>query len=104
MENIYILALNQEAHKQRDYIINSISSKLSDFKEILMAVSIGKQMLIKKKAKYDPEDESLNDRRKNSNRGSQFRGVSRNGKKWQVTHILMIRAFYYKFLYYKSHI
>ena len=50
-----------------------------------MAVSLGHYVLIKKKPKFDPEDETF-EIRKNSNRGSQFRGVSRNGKKWQVSY------------------
>lgn len=76
--------------------------KLRDLKEILLAVSIGNHVLIKNKPKFDPEDDIF-DLRKNSNRGSQFRGVSRNGKKWQVStnkikHRLVMEKKYISFI------
>ena len=84
LETIYSLALNYETKAQRDLMKQSIQSRLREFKEILQAVTRGNQVLIKRKPKFDPSDDVF-ELRQHSNRGSQYRGVSKNGKKWQVS-------------------
>eukprot|EP00347_Sterkiella_histriomuscorum_P003222 403365125 len=83
LENIYALILNQETEDERQQIRQSIRNKLSDLIEILEAINLTNQVIVKSKPKFEPNS-VYSDARRQSNRGSQFRGVSRNGKKWQV--------------------
>lgn len=91
-ETIFSLALNYETKAQRDLMKQSILNRLKEFKDILEAVGIGHQVLIKRKPKFDPSDDVF-EVRQHSNRGSKYRGVSRNGKKWQVSTILLMRRY-----------
>ncbi|CDW87865.1 ant-like protein [Stylonychia lemnae] len=61
----------------------NISPMSFQTQEILQAINSPNQILVKSKPKFEPNS-VYSDARKQSNRGSQFRGVSRNGKKWQV--------------------
>jgi hypothetical protein len=74
-----------------------IFERLKEMKELLQVVSVGSHLMIKKKPKFDPEEDMF-DLRANSKRGSQFRGVSRNGKKWQVSAILRRSPIIYNYL------
>jgi hypothetical protein len=79
---------NQDSIEEKMFILSQIKQRLGELKEIMMAVTIGHLILINAKPKYEP---NMNDDLKNhSNRGSQFRGVSRNGKKWQVSFYFII--------------
>jgi hypothetical protein len=60
----------------------AVTKNLVELQEILDAVNLGRIILLKKKEKHDFQTSSGTYNR--SDRGSQFRGVSRNGKKWQV--------------------
>lgn len=89
LDTIYTLALNQESKLMKERVATSIRAKLHDLLELLQVVTVGEHVLIKSKPKFDDEEEGSQqgpvEVRLNSNRGSQYRGVSRNGKKWQVS-------------------
>jgi hypothetical protein len=47
MENIYALIINQETDTEKQSMVYSIREKLTDLKDVLMAVSFGNKILIK---------------------------------------------------------
>ena len=47
MENIYALIINQETENEKQSMVMQIREKLTDLKDVLMAVSFGNKILIK---------------------------------------------------------